>query len=260
MPISIDHRSLISVQGSDKETFLQGLVTNDVRRVYDNKIVYTAFLTPQGKFLYDLFIIEKDDHTWLLDVETQYREEFLKKLSLYKLRSDITLSLVDDYHIYACDKIQNTPLCLKDPRSDQMGCRLYTMDLLESESYDYYDEKRIRLAIPDGSKDMLYQKSIILECNLDELHAIDWQKGCYMGQELIARTKHRGLIRKKLKSVSIDGPVSPLDKIMNADGKVVGEIRSSCNTVALAMIRLEIFEEVPLPTLATDKGTKITLI
>ncbi len=102
-----------------------------------------------------------------------------------------------------------------------------------------YDRRRLELGIPDGSRDLVVEKSILLESGFDELNGVDWQKGCYIGQELTARTKYRGLIKKRLMPVKIDGPAPPPGTIVTADGREVGEMRSSRDGLGLALLRIE---------------------
>lgn len=246
------HRSLLRLSGPDKIPFLQGLVTNDVTKISYQHPLYAAFLTPQGKFLNDLFIIETIDGDWLIDSENA--NDLLKRLSLYKLRSNIVLTdLKETYSVYAVwgDVAPPKDITIADPRLPHLGQRWYvpsdvifTMPLSPLEDYDRH---RILLGVGDGSRDVPVQKGVILEHNFNELGAIDWKKGCYMGQELIARTHYRGEIRKRLLPVKIEGPAVPYGAtILDAQGEEVGEMRTSVNDHGLAMLRLSIFDTQPV--------------
>ena len=247
------HRSLIRLSGPDKASFLQGLITNDVTKISYQHPLYSAFLTPQGKFLNDLFIIETANGDWLIDGENA--EDLLKRLSLFKLRSNIVLeNLKEQYSVYAVWDDAVPPLegiAINDPRLPQLGQRWYmspdvglTMLLSPLETYDRH---RILLGVGDGSRDVPVQRGVILEHNFNELGAIDWQKGCYMGQELIARTHYRGEIRKRLLPVKIEGPAVPYGAaILDAQGEEVGEMRTSVNDYGLAMLRLSVFDTQPV--------------
>ena len=252
----LPHRSFIRLSGPDKVSFLQGLVTNDVTKISYQNPLYAVFLTPQGKFLNDLFIIETPEGDWLIDCENA--EELLKRLSLFKLRSNITLTnLKEEYKVYAAwgDDLPlpsvEGGLMITDPRMPQLGQRWYipsnanfTMTLSALESYDRH---RILLGVGDGGRDVPVQKGVILEHNFNELGAIDWQKGCYMGQELIARTHYRGLIRKRLLPVKIEGPVVSYGApIFDPQWEEVGEMRTSVSDYGLAMLRLGVFDTQPV--------------
>lgn len=272
--IPLPHRSLIAVEGEDRQTFLQGLVSNDVTKAGAERTLYSAFLTPQGKFLHEFFLGEQAD-VLLLETETARRNDFIKRLSLYKLRSKITIRTADHLHAYAIigddvAQIFGLPaeagvvrsfaggMVFVDPRLVEGGLRAWLpigaetalrnigLDAAET---DLWDRHRIGLGLPDGSRDMVPDKAILLENGFDELHGVDWQKGCYLGQELTARTKYRGLIRKRLMPVDIDGPApEPGTGVLFGEADA-GEMRSHAGNVGLALIRLEIIEQ-----LATGDG------
>jgi folate-binding protein YgfZ len=250
----IANRSLIFLHGPDKSPFLQGLMSNDVNKIGPRQSIYAAFLTGQGKFLHDLFLGAMTDQFWL-DIETDRRADFLKKLQLYKLRSAIS---VDDaahrYRIYGlwggdglngpdapgATQIIDDCVLYRDPRLAAMGWRLiapahYSLEALaekfsaKQQPWAEYDYNRAALGLPDGSRDIEIDRGIILENGLDELRGIDWDKGCYLGQELTARTRYRGLIRKRLLPCIIQQPpATPIafGSAVLQDGKEVGESRS----------------------------------
>jgi folate-binding protein YgfZ len=140
-----------------------------------------------------------------------------------------------------------------DPRLPNVGARALlpasgAEKLLESFGFsaadtNNYDTLRLELGLSDGSRDLIVEKSTLLESNFDELHGVDWDKGCYMGQELTARTKYRSLVRKRLMPVRIDGPVPASGTLLMAGDKEIGEMRSGLNARGLALIRLERFNE-----------------
>ena len=110
---------------------------------------------------------------------------------------------------------------------------------LAEAGFPAYDRLRLGLGVPDGSRDLVLEKSILLEAGFDELNGVDWQKGCYIGQELTARTKYRGLIKRRLLPIAIEGPVPAPGTVVTADGREVGEMRSSCDGIGLALLRIE---------------------
>ncbi|MBX9620842.1 MAG: folate-binding protein [Alphaproteobacteria bacterium] len=234
----LSYRGVIEIEGEDKATFLQGLISNDINLVTPKQAIYATLLTPQGRFLFDFFIIEKEGK-YLLDVESARLEAFLKKLSLFKLRSKVTLKARSDLKVYALWGEGNLPReAYPDPRLKILGARLIGQadpNTLAEE----YDLHRLKLGVPEGGIDLLPEKAILLECGLDELNAISWIKGCYMGQELTARTKYRGLVRKRLFPVEIEGPAPENGAEVFLGNTPVGEMRSSHNGYGLALLRIE---------------------
>ncbi|MBY0281799.1 MAG: folate-binding protein [Alphaproteobacteria bacterium] len=232
----LSNRALIQLTGPDKVPFLQGLVTNDVTKVERGEPVYAALLTPQGKFLFDLFIFSIEE-TWFIDCERDRIFDLIKRLSLYKLRSKIELTdLSDAFKVFAVrDPLPDT-IQIVDPRLKELGYRLYAKDL-NTELSNTYENHRISLGAPDGSRDIPVDKGVILEYGFDELQAIDWKKGCYMGQELTARTRYRGLVRKRLLPVKIEGEAPPFTPIFLGEDEV-GEMRTSVPGCGLALLRL----------------------
>lgn len=266
--VRLDQRAVIEVGGEDRRSFLQGLVSNDMNKVAPDRAVYAAFLTPQGKFLFDLFVVEKGDVFWL-ETEAGRAEEFRKKLSMYKLRAKVTVALASNVAVFAAmgdgaaDALGVVPeagaaeefaggVAFVDPRLAGIGLRALLSEdggprVLEANGFApagfaVWDEARIRLGLPDGSRDLAVDKALLLENGFDELNGVDFQKGCYMGQELTARTKYRALVRKRLMPVEINGPTpEPGAEIKFGDAEA-GEMRSTCGSVGMAMIRLDQFK------------------
>ena len=258
-------RGLVSVAGADRQTFLQGLISQDVDRVSATHAAYGAFLTPQGKYLHDFCIAEIGDRL-VLDGEQGRADELIARMKRFKLRAQITLISADDLTVYAVFG-QTAPAALDladvpgtarplgdgiafvDPRSAKLGCRLLlpaadaaavVADLpIEEATFEEYDTLRIRLGIPDGMRDMDVEKSILLECNFESLNGIDWDKGCYIGQEVTARTKYRGLVKRQLVPVSVEGGAPAPGTAIRANDKKVGEIRSIYKEIAIASLRLD---------------------
>lgn len=266
----LEDRGVVAVGGEDRAAFLQGLVSNDVLRVGEARAAYALLLTPQGKFLHDFRMVESGD-ALLLDPETERRAELLRRLKMHKLRSRITLEdRAEDraegmavVALFGGDALARLGLpneagaalpfaggvVFTDPRLPGLGARAFLpreglAAALEGAGFapagaGDYDRHRIALGVPDGSRDLIPEKSIPLENDLDDLNAISWDKGCYMGQELTARTKYRALIRKKLFPVAVDGPLPAPGTPVTLDGREVGELRSGSGSNALALLRLE---------------------
>jgi folate-binding protein YgfZ len=276
-----EDRGVIAITGDDRQPFLQGLVSNDVRRATADRAIYAALLTPQGRYLHDFFIAAIGD-TFYLDCEADRRDDLRRRLSLYRLRSKVTLADATDSFAVALLFGQNVladlglssepgravPLeggCVYvDPRLPEMGARailpreraaeLLQRRGLKTGAAEDYARLRLSLGVPDGSRDLPVEKAILLENGFDELHGIDWEKGCYMGQELTARTKYRGLVRKRLLPVVIDGPPPPPGTPVMRGDTEAGEMRSAGDGLGLALLRLDHLDTGPL----TAGGSRIT--
>lgn len=238
------NRKIIELSGLDKADFLQGIITQDVGLLDNQNIIYALMLSPQGRFQFELFIIKISDDLWLLDVEAEFRDSILKRLGMFKLRSKVELKSSDEWFVKICSEPDGN-FCVNDPRAEALGYRAYVKNaptFLQSD-FDEYNKLRISLAIADGAQDMIVDKSIPLEWRMDELNAISWTKGCYVGQELTARTKHLGIVRKRPYPVQLlaNTEVAKGDKLMQ-DGKAVGVMGSIHNTNGVALVHLEAFD------------------
>ena len=258
-------RGLLRLSGEDRSKFLQGLVSNDVRKLDGPHAIWAALLTPQGKYLHDFFVTALGD-AWLIDGEGARIADLKRRLSLYKLRAKIALDDVSDqfevlqawglgagapfgFHQPGEAIQRDGGVAFLDPRLGELGLRLIAprgtgaalLDALGFVPGDPADWDRLRIAhgVPDGSRDMVLEKAILLENGFDELHGVAWDKGCYIGQELTARTKYRGLVKKRLMPVAIDGPLPEPGTLITRDGQEAGEIRSGRDRVAVALVRLE---------------------
>ena len=268
------HRGVIRMIGPEAREMLQGLVTNDVKDLPPHAGLYTCLLTPQGKFQFDFFVYGQEDGL-LLEGEGGARlADLLKHLKLFRLRREVTLTDVTDafrvawipsHHMtQALGGASSYPrsLFLHDPRLKEMGGRalIHEEDLprllppqgneTDAESVVYLGH-RIAWGVPEGSYDLTPGRSIPLEYNLDFLNAFDWNKGCYLGQELMARVKHRGLVRKRCLAYVFEAPPSSLEIPMGTplvatgeeDSEVeIGQVQSSYGAEVgggFAMVRLE---------------------
>lgn len=285
--VILQHRGVVKVAGADRRAFLQGIVSNDVEQVTAERAIWSAFLTPQGKFLHEFFVTEQgagQDGIFLLDCEAERAGDLLRRLKLYKLRAQVTMEPAEDLAVaalfgegaLAALGLAAEPgrarrfaggLAFVDPRLAALGARA----LLPRESagpalaeagfaagsLDGYDRLRIAAGVPDGSRDLEVEKSTLLESGFDELNGVDWNKGCYMGQELTARMRYRGLVKKRLVPVEIAGAVPQPGTAITRDGREAGVVRSAVagnggGSVGLALLRLEALEGAPL--LAGEAG------
>jgi folate-binding protein YgfZ len=265
----LDDRGILAVSGPDRRPFLQGLVSNDVDKVSPTASRYAALLTAQGKYLHDFMMVEAGESIWL-DAEAARLGDLKRRLSMYRLRARVSLDERSDLAVAAifgageaailglpsepgAARPFGTGVVFIDPRLASLGARailprenaraaLADAGIAET-SFDIYDRLRLSLGIPDGSRDLVLEKSILLESGFDELNGVDWQKGCYIGQELTARTKYRGLVKRRLTPVRIEGPVPPPGAAVTVDGREIGEMRSSRDGCGLALLRIEPLRE-----------------
>jgi len=253
----LPHRSVIAVGGADRVEFLQGLISNDTTKVAPGHAIWAALLTPQGRFLNDMFVVEGDADTLLLETERERAPALAKKLTLYKLRSKVTVedrsAAMDVAVVFGADADKLLPIdgaiAFVDSRLAELGVRVLTpagtaSALLQARgiaeaSLEAYDALRLGLGVPDGSRDLKVEKALLLESGFDELNGVDWKKGCYMGQELTARTKYRALVRKRLFPVSVEGALPAPGTSIHLDGQEVGELRSGSGRHALALLQTE---------------------
>jgi folate-binding protein YgfZ len=260
-------RGLIRIEGADARPFLQGIVSNDVNKVSPSRAVYAAFLTPQGKYLHDFFIAELDG-ALAIDCEAERRDDLLRRLSRFKLRSKVSLAPGPERHavalIYGAGALAALGLPAErgsakpfaggtvyaDPRLAEIGARailpaeagraaLTAAGIAPGAAADY-ETARIELGLPDGSRDLEIEKSTLLESGFDELAGVDWDKGCYMGQELTARTHYRALIKKRLVPVRIEGPPPAPGTPVLAGESEVGVMRSAGDGAGLALLKIEV--------------------
>ena len=270
----LEDRGILAVGGEDRVQFLQGLISNDVTKAGPGRALYAAFLTPQGKYLHDFFVFDRAGE-FLLDCERSRLADLTKRFSIYKLRAKVTIADRSDAFqvvaLFGTDWRKGLGLgagagqaaafaggvVAVDPRLADAGGRAVlprgTAEAvlrkvgLEKATAAEYDRLRLSLGLPDGSRDLVVDKSILLESGFDELNGVDWKKGCYMGQELTARTKYRGLVKKRLVPVVLDGPPpQPGTPVMLA-GREAGEMRSATATekggIGLALLRLDSLAE-----------------
>ncbi|HTW72662.1 MAG TPA: folate-binding protein [Acetobacteraceae bacterium] len=237
----LPERAVIEVAGEDRFAFLQGLVSNDVAEATPGRAVWAALLTPQGKYLADFFILADGDRL-LLDAERAQAAMLLQRLTRFRLRSKVTLRAADELAVYAAwgDAPTEAAITAADPRLPEAGWRLLATSPLDCNAQEAdWDRHRLALGLPDGTRDLEPEKTVLLEAGFDELHGVSWDKGCYMGQELTARTKYRGLVKRRLVPVTVDGPLPAPGTPVHRDGAEMGTMRSGRDGLGLALLRLQ---------------------
>jgi hypothetical protein len=269
----LDQRGVLEIGGPERAAFLQGLISNDATKLATGRAIYAALLTAQGRYLHD-FILAPSGDVFLLDGEVARLPDLTRRLAVYKLRSKVTLTPASanfsvvvafgDDALAALDLPAETGAALPfaggiacaDPRRVDLGARLIVprdtakaamtgRGFVETDAADY-DRLRLSLGVPDGSRDLVPEKSLLMESGFESLNGIDWNKGCYIGQEITARMKYRALVKKQLLPVTVSGPLPDAGTAVMAGADEVGEIRSGRDGTALALLRLDAVEKAPL--------------
>lgn len=224
-------RAVIEVTGKDREAFLQGLVSNDLRGLKDG-LVYAALLTPQGKYLADFFL-KGEDGRILIDVAGGLAPGLVQRLSMYKLRADVQLAPTDLKMRRGTGEPPEG--ALPDPRHPAMGWRLYGAEG-EDDGTDW-DRIRVEHVIPETGIE-LTPETYILEAGFERLHGVDFRKGCYVGQEVTARMKHKTELRKGLARVRVEG-AAPVGTPILAGEREVGTLYTQAGGLGIAHLRFD---------------------
>lgn len=244
----LDSRALVTIRGEDWRAFLQGLITQDVETLAPGEMRFGAMLTPQGKFLHDLFLIGEQDGC-LVDVQAASRDALVRRLTIYRLRAKVEIAAAEGQvwaawnsagpagHGWTCD-----------PRLRALGWRGLHQPppggtVTDSDAYDAH---RLALGVPDPARDCIPDKTYPIEANFDLLNGIDFQKGCFVGQETTSRMKRRGLIKTRMLPIAFDGPTPPFGGEVLAGELRAGEVLSGGDGRAMALLRLDRIEGAAL--------------
>ena len=233
--------SIIKIRGTDKFKFLQGIISNDIEILREKPSIYSSILSPQGKFNYDFFISLHENNI-LIEINNENVEIFLKKLNLFKLRSDVSFEILENIKIFLTninfikklDEVRDKKVFL-DPRFNSLFLRIYLFNDLDhfyknANRYKFINQKeflslRLKNAVPDFFVDAKFDKSLLLEMRFDELNGISWDKGCYLGQEVTARMYYRKITKRKLTHIKVNFKNTIEDSIF-LEEKEVGFITS----------------------------------
>jgi folate-binding protein YgfZ len=267
--IELPDRGVLSIRGLDARSFLQGLVSNDVTRLTPERALYAALLTPQGKYLFDFILFDAGPEI-LLDAEAARMGEFAQRLKKYRLRAKVevedrsgefaVVALLGEGAIgqlgMTAEPGRARPLdsgvVAVDPRLPALGARAILPRgdaaatlaglALAPAPFEVWERRRLELGVPASGRDLVPQKSTLLESNFEALHGVDFAKGCYVGQELTARTKYRALVRKRLLPARLEGPCPAPGTPVLLGEEDAGEIRSGLDDRAIALLRLAAWE------------------
>src|SRR6185295_12599355 len=263
----LDDRSVIAVGGTEPRAFLQGLVSNDMEDCRPGQGIYAALLTPQGKILFEFFITEGGER-FLIDCATARASDLLKRLTFYRLRAKIDLALAPDLAVAASWggdlPTKNDLVTFPDPRSPALGIRGIgkRADLeralhgIEPASYRVH---QLRLGVPD-SADLPPDTVFALDAGFEELHGVDFRKGCFVGQEVTARMKHRATARRRFMIAELAGNPPAAGTKLEAMGREVGTLATGTAGRALALVRLDRVDEAREADAAiTAAGEAVTL-
>lgn len=233
-------RRIIRVGGADRVDFLQGLVTNDVTRAP----VWAALLTAQGKYLADFLVVPQGD-ALLLDVDARLADDLLRRLSMYKLRAAVELAPTDLKVTRGTGTAPDG--AIPDPRHPALGWRLY--GATEGDDGTDWDAIRVAHAIPESLVELIPNETFILEAGFERLHGVDFRKGCYVGQEVTARMKHKTELRKGLVTVAVDGAAPVGTPVLMEDGREAGTLFTQSGGRGIAHLR---FDRMGEPLTAGD--------
>lgn len=244
-------RTLLRIAGDDAREWLQGLVTNDVRRLAPGVAVYAALLSAQGKYLFDFVLLEDTDGATLLDVAADRATALAQRLSLYRLRRKVTVEPAEGMGVvlvWGGAVAPEDPIVVPDPRDAALGWRVYANDPLAALAEMHatpanraeYDTLRVAACVPETGIELIPEETYILEAGFERLHGVDFRKGCYVGQEVVARMHHKATLRKGLVRVAVDGPApGPGTEILAADGRAAGTLHTVAGAQGLAHLRFD---------------------
>ena len=242
-------RAILRVEGFDAGSFLHNLVTADIEGLVQGQASYAALLTPQGKILFDFFLMRHGE-SFLLDCSAAQKPEILKRLGFYNLRSKVTISASEDA-VGVAPEEPEAELRYEDPRTPAIGWRYMTASRSLADALDY-ESARIALGLADSDTDLGSAEYFPHEANLDQLGGVSFTKGCYIGQEVVSRMEHRRSIRSRILPVELDGSAPPKGTGIRAGEKQIGTMLSSIETQALALIRLDRLAEATQPLLTDN--------
>ena len=248
-------RAVLSLEGGETENFLHNLVTADILGMAPGEACYAALLTPQGKILFDFFIL-KTPQGYFLDCAASQLEDLKKRLMFYRLRAKITIVERPDLEVGVAPAQPAGFTAYADPRSPLIGWRMIaaagTLPLGTG-----YEALRISLGLADSDGDIGSSRLFPHEANFDRLGAVSFSKGCYIGQEVVSRMQHRSTARSRILPVAFAGDAPAYGTDIRSADKTIGAVLSSSGNMALALIRLDRLDEAEQPLLTNGVATTV---
>jgi hypothetical protein len=241
----LPERAALAVTGADSAAFLHNLVTADMLTLSDGAAAYAALLTPQGKMLFDFFVFKTGDG-FLLDHAASQAAALMQRLAIYKLRAAVSISPRADLEVGVSSGFISMPLSYRDPRSSDLGWRCFRKEGTLEEGAGYHCA-RIAAGLADTDRDLGSGAFFPHEANLDQFGGVDFDKGCYIGQEVVSRMEHRGTARSRIVPVSASGNLPVKGTAIESGGKQIGTTLSSEGSRGLALLRLDRLAESEAP-------------
>ena len=237
-------RAIIKISGVDATKFLQGLFSCNIEDIGLNEGNYSLMLSNKGRYNFDLFVIKLTDY-YLIDIAKEYAQEFVKKLNFYKLVSKVQIEVLDNYNVYASSVFRKEDICYKDPRHINLGYRLISTKDVDDDKImneEDYNNLRYNLGILESSE--IREGIIPLEYGFDELQAISYTKGCYLGQEFTNATKNKLEVRKRV--LFLKGNFNTIkinDDVLNLQSEVVGKVVYMSEGFIFANLKMQYIDE-----------------
>ncbi len=252
-------RAVISMRGENVLAFLNNLLTCEVGNLPEGQAAYGALLSPQGKILHDMFVYNTG-FSIVLDCALDQRAALVQKLALYRLRAKLMIELDNDLEVGVHAERPEETLAFPDPRSEMLGWRSFAPSgtYINVPGSHGYDECRIGLGLADSVQDMGVEKLFPHEVNFDQMPAVSFTKGCYVGQEVVSRMQHRGTARSRMLPVTA-GQILKQHASITSNGKTIGEVLSSAGNSAVALIRIDRLAEATAPLMSESVQVKITV-
>jgi tRNA-modifying protein YgfZ len=254
-------RGVLRVTGAEARKFLQGIITSDLDKVRDGVAIHAGLLSPQGKILFDFFVVADGDG-FLIEAARETLAELSKRLAFYRLRAQVEIAEAPDVTVAAVwggsPHVSDGAIVFVDPRLPELGRRVLlpesgsasALSCAEATADDYHAH-RIGLGVPEGGRDYTFGDTFPHEALFDQLHGVDFDKGCFVGQEVVARMQHRGTTRKRIIPVEGETPLRSGAELRAGD-QPIGQIGSVAGRSGLALLRLDRAAD------AASKGTSLT--